>query len=261
MLKVVRKIVNSSLGLFGMEVRSKEDRARATMFESLRQAVRNGLSPKTVIDVGAAHGTLPLYELFPEARFILLEPLDEFSPALREIVRGLKHAECLVAAAARKPGKVILNVHPDLVGSSLYKEEEGAHVDGIERTVPAVTLNDVCAERETQPPYLIKIDTQGSELHVLDGADRIMAETDFIIMEASLFGFFKGGPQILHTTRYMKERGFVVYDVFDLRYRPLDGAMAQVDLAFVQERSKFRASHAYATRSQREQMKRLLGAR
>jgi FkbM family methyltransferase len=261
MLKAAGKIVNASLGHFGMEVRRKEDRTRATMFESLRQAAQNGLSPQTVIDVGAAHGTPPLYDLFPEARFILLEPLDEFAPALNEIARGLKHAECLVAAVTSKPGRVVLNVHPDLMGSSLCKEEEGAHVDGIERTVPAVTLNDVCAERGTRPPYLIKVDTQGSELQVLEGADRIMAETDVIVLEASLFGFFKGGPQILDILLYMKERGFILYDVFDLQYRPLDGAMAQVDLAFVQERSKFRASHAYATRNQREQMKRFLGAR
>lgn len=261
MLNPVRKMVTHSLGRFGLELRRKKDTERATMMQCLAGAVKNGLRAETVIDVGAAYGTPALYELFLDARFILLEPLSEFAPALREIAAGLKHAECLVAAAASTPGKVILNVHPDLVGSSLYKEEEGTHVDGLERTVPAVTLNDVCAERGTQPPYLIKIDTQGSELDVLDGADRIMAETEFIVMESSLFGFFKGGPQILDALLYMKERGFVLYDIFDLQYRPLDGAMAQVDLAFVREGSKFRASHAYATRKQREQMDRLLGAR
>ena len=51
----------------------------------------------------------------------------------------------------------------------------------------------------------------------------------------------------------MKERGFVVYDIFDLKYRLLDGAMSQIDIAFVPEKSELRKFHFYATREQRKQ--------
>jgi FkbM family methyltransferase len=261
MLNPVKKMVTHCLGYFGLELQRKKDMERATMYMCLVEAAKNGLQPATVIDVGAAYGTLPLYKLFPEAHFIFLEPLDEFAPTLREIVRGLKHAEYLVAAATSKPGEMVINVHPDLVGSSLYKEEEGAHVDGVERRVPGVSLNEICATRETRPPYLIKIDTQGSELDVLRGAEQILPQTDFIIMEVSLFGFFKGGPQLYDCMEFMKARGFVAYDIFDPQYRLLDGAMSQIDIAFVQDRSKFRKFHFYATREQRAEQNRRFGVK
>jgi hypothetical protein len=44
----------------------------------------------------------------------------------------------------------------------------------------------------------------------------------------------------------MKDRGFVVYDICGFVQRPLDGALAQVDLAFVKENGHFRKCHDYA---------------
>jgi hypothetical protein len=43
----------------------------------------------------------------------------------------------------------------------------------------------------------------------------------------------------------MKDRGFVAYDLFGAHTRPLDGALAQVDIVFVKERGRFRQSHVY----------------
>jgi hypothetical protein len=43
----------------------------------------------------------------------------------------------------------------------------------------------------------------------------------------------------------MKERQFVVYDIFGWHTRLLDGALAQVDLAFVKENGQFRKHHRY----------------
>jgi hypothetical protein len=51
---------------------------------------------------------------------------------------------------------------------------------------------------------------------------------------------------------FMKERGFVLYDMLGYSYRLLDGAMSQVDLVFVKENGMFRKNHSYATREQRE---------
>ena len=48
----------------------------------------------------------------------------------------------------------------------------------------------------------------------------------------------------------MKNLGFVVYDIFGEQFRPLDGALGQIDMAFVKERGIFRTDHAYATAEQ-----------
>lgn len=225
---------------------------RASMSGVLKQLSENGVSPQTVIDVGAAVGTKPLYEIFPDARHILIEPLEEFLPHLQSLVLQIENAEYIIAVAAETSGEKTLNVHPDLVGSSLYLEEEDSDVNGEPRNISAITLDQVCADTDAQEPYLIKVDTQGSELDVLKGATRILADTDVVIMEVSLFEFFKGGYQFYDCIQFMKDRGFVVYDIFGLQYRPLDGAMSQVDIAFVQEHGWLRKHHCYATREQRK---------
>jgi FkbM family methyltransferase len=228
--------------------------ARASMYGCLLQVRQNGFKPRTVIDVGAAQGTPVLYDVFPQARYILIEPLEEYIPHLKQLVDRLDIAEYIIAAATATPGNVVINVHPDLEGSSLYQEDEDSDVNGVERTIPAMTLDNICSERDTKGPYIIKIDTQGSELEVLKGAQTILKDTEFVILEVSFFEFFKGGPQVYDCLSFMNNLGFVPYDIFDLQYRLLDGAMSQVDIAFVPEQSQLRKYHFYATREQRSKL-------
>jgi FkbM family methyltransferase len=199
-----------------------------------------------------------LYEIFPNVKHILIEPLEEFVPQLDSLVQKLNKAEYIIAAATSTPGNIVINVHPDLVGSSVYKEDEDSNVNGVERAISATTIDEICKTRKTSGPYLIKIDTQGSELEALLGAEAVLRDTEFIILEVSFFEFFKGGPQFYDCISFMKKRGFVAYEVFDSQYRLLDGAMSQIDIAFVRDKSQFRKFHYYATQKQRDQQNKLI---
>lgn len=249
---VIRKLFDA----LGYEIRRKQPPShpvRGTMGEVLRQLGGLGLRPGTVIDAGVAKETPELYEAFPESALLLIEPLKEFEPALQKICAS-RNAHYVLAAAGEAAGTAILNVHPDQYGSSLLTEVEGAAVDGVPREVPLVTLDDVCTEKKLAGPYLIKVDVQGAELRVLAGATRILESTEVVILETSLFGFTVGGPQLFDVVKRMKELGFVAYDLYGLHYRPLDGALAQIDLVFVREAGRFRKSHAYATAQQRQEL-------
>lgn len=165
---IPKRLIQKFLNNFGLEIHRKQQvTPRASMRGCLKQVIEIGLQPQTVIDVGAAKGTPSLYESFPDAKYLLIEPLSENIPELEHWTRQLKGAEYVIAAANSTPGEVVINVHPDLVGSSLYLENEDSDVNGFERTVPAITLDQICQEKRTKGPYLIKIDTQGSELDVL----------------------------------------------------------------------------------------------
>ena len=118
------------------------------------------------------------------------------------------------------------------------------------REIPIITINDICRERNLQGPYLVKADVQGAELLVLDGASEILEQTELVILEVSFFRFAEGFPDFYDVIEYMKKHGFVVYDIFGGHNRPLDGARAQADVAFVKEVSQFRASHLWATPAQ-----------
>jgi hypothetical protein len=148
---------------------------------------------------------------------------------------------------------VSLNVHPDLVGSSLFREvEKDTNVNGVLRTVCAITVDSLVKETGAKGPFLLKVDVQGAELDVLRGAERMLADTEYILLEVSLFKFFQDGPDFNDVVLYMKSRGFVIYDISGLQYRPLDNALSQLDVAFVREDGLFRRRHYYATSEQRE---------
>ena len=148
-------------------------------------------------------------------------------------------AQYVLAAAGAASGTATFHVHTALDGSSLLNEVEGTVVDGVSREVPVVTIDRVCAEKSLKGPYLMKLDLQGAELQVLAGAQRTLSDTDAILLEVSLFGFLIGGPQFYDIVARMKELGFVAYDMCGTLYRPLDNALAQVDLVFVREQGRF----------------------
>lgn len=228
--------------------------------EVLNGALRNmkhlGLNPSVVIDVGAAYGTGALYGNFPKAHHLLIEPLEEFRPKLEEIAGRLGSAEVVIGLVGPEEGTGTLHVHPDLVGSSTLLEGEDSGVNGEPREVPMHTIDGLLSGRSGD--CLLKIDTQGAELLVLAGAEKVLDRCAAVVLEVSFIRFFDGGPIAHEVVAYMAERGFVVYDVVDAQHRPLDHALSQVDMIFVPESSPLLDETAYASREQREEQDRRL---
>jgi FkbM family methyltransferase len=218
---------------------------RITFREALTHVKRLGLEPRTVIDVGVAAGTPHLYEAFPNARILLVEAMQEAEPHLQAIAARRPGVEYVIAAASSRSGSLLLHVHPDGERSSSYWESDYVLNDVERREVPAVTLDELRRDRDLEGPFLLKIDVQGAELDVLEGATETLAHTEYVVLETSLFHFFTGAPLVGEVIAYLNERGFVVYDVLSIQHRPLDGAVSMMDLAFVKESSFLRRTHRF----------------
>lgn len=252
------RFANRVLGLAGFELRRSDAPGddRASILGILENARRNGLQPGSIIDVGAAFGDFSraAAEAFPGKGLLLVEPLEEYGDPLQALVSAFPgRVHWIKAAASSAAGQVTFHVHDDLVGSSMLREAEGAGVDGKERTIPAVRLEDEIRARRLAPPYLLKVDVQGNELAVIEGMGGALAETDFAILEVSFFDFFRGGSTVVDVVAAMAARGLVPYDVTHPLYRPLDGALAQIDLCFVPKSGVLRSQHSYASPAQRRE--------
>jgi FkbM family methyltransferase len=253
MPNAAKHLVVRLFNAFGLDIRRRRPATplRDSMAGGLAQLARLGFQPRTVIDAGVANATPELYSTFPSASILLIEPLVEFEPFLQKICSTYK-AQYVLAAAGSAPGSATFHVHADKFSSSLLTEVEGASVDGTPRTVPVVSIDQQCAEKNLPGPYLIKLDVQGAELQVLAGATRTLQQTEAVILEVTLFATMIGGPQFYDLVSYMKTAGFVVYDIYGFQYRLLDGALNQFDMIFVREDGLFRRSHAFATPEQRQ---------
>lgn len=258
-MAVLRKILDrlaNRLGYVKPRVEVPKKSVRTSVGETYQLVRGLGFEPATVIDVGVASGTPELYDAFPQAYFLLVEPLPDFELNLQSIL-GRLEGSYVLAAAGGSPGEAVLNVHHGhLDGSSLYKESMGAVADGAEISVPVVRLDDVVRQKQLKGPFLIKVDVQGAELEVLAGASETMRQAELITLEVSLFEFMKGAPVLHDVVAFMKDRGFVTYDILPSWTRPLDKALGQMDIVFVKEGGMFRQSHDYATV---EQLNAMLG--
>jgi FkbM family methyltransferase len=154
------------------------------------------------------------------------------------------NAEYFLVAAGAEDREVVLNVHDDISGSSLFPQVDGKALDGEQRSIPMRRLDSLLPEKLDHPVFL-KVDTQGAELEVLKGLGSRIGEIDLLILEATMMPMRHGIPQFADIVRFCEDTGFVVYDLLEGHMRGLDGALAQIDVAFVRKESALRSNAAF----------------
>jgi FkbM family methyltransferase len=174
---------------------------------------RPPLHVATVIDVGAGFGTPELYEACPDAYHVLVEPLVEYDEALAgwlERYRG----ERVACAAGEREGEATIEVDPDAPWiSSLLPHRGGGRREP--RKVEVATLDRLLVERGWEPPFGLKIDAEGYELRVVQGARRLLEQTRFVLAEVAVGRRLEGGYTFAEFVRAMDEQGFALCDVVD----------------------------------------------
>lgn len=197
------------------------------------------LAARTVLDVGANRGQFALLalELFPAAQIFAFEPLAgpraQLSAALGEeprvtvvpVALGSAIAERPMYVAARDDCSSLLALAPE--GSRLLPQACARAVE----TVRVVPLEDVVAPDQLVPPALLKIDVQGFEREVLDGAEPLLAHIDAVYLEASFCELYRGQPPAGELIGHLTSRGFALHGV----HNPLcdaGGRVLQADLDF-----------------------------
>ncbi len=215
-----------------------------TMSESLAQLKSTGFHPQTVIDVGVAHGTPPLYNAFPDAYFYLFEPVSDFERDIQSVLKRVR-GEYELCGLGETSSSATIFVPQEAVGASLMHRgisESDPHL----RTVPVRTLDEVFASKKLEEPILLKTDCQGGDLAVIRGGREFITRCDVIIMEVGMFRYWSAKtPDFADTIVEMKALGFVPYDFLDYMPRPHDGALGQLDVVFVKDHGPFRAVHKW----------------
>jgi len=216
---------------------------------SLKNLRRLGFAPARIVDVGAYKGewTQLALRIFPEASVLMLEAEEERIPELEMVKRA--HAgrvEYRIVLLGAEEGKeVVFNKYPNAPSANSVLNEWRADSVKVQVKRPMRPLDAILAEAGFGSADLLKLDVQGYELEVLKGASNALQATKVLMMEVSLIDLYQNNPLLHHVTAFLHERGFVAYDICGLMRRPLDRALAQVDMLFVPEHSPLRACKNY----------------
>jgi FkbM family methyltransferase len=219
------------------------DRRFADLRPFLEHVRQVGFRPNLIVDVGANRGqwTELALEIFPASRFLLVEPQPEMETALDELCRRQRNVRWVQAAAGARDEIRLQTIWPDLQGSSFLPLEDPRRIaTGEQRPVRLERLDDLLQRTGHGVPDLVKLDVQGFELEVLRGAPSILGRTELFILETSLYRFLPGIPLLREVVQFMAEHGYEVYDVPGYIWRPVDGALGQLDVAFARAHGDLR---------------------
>ncbi len=181
---------------------------------------RYGFAPDLVIDVGVHDGTPYLYKSFPQADFVLVDPLPGSAEAVAQAKPPARFSFHAVALGA-KPGRAVLSVPTTKPGKGSKMASLKARIDSQTRFITATeeievevtTLDSLMAQ--TPGRCGLKIDTEGSELDVLQGGQETLARCDFVILELSVTPRFAGLAPPSAVIAELARHGLELRDLLD----------------------------------------------
>lgn len=241
---IVNTIILKIFNYLGYNItKKKNDRPNLDGF--LKHVTSTGFEPETIVDVGVGRGTPELYQAFPEAYYIFVEPIEEFRPILEQLTKRY-NGEYHLAAAGSESGSAQINMRShDLEGSSIFKHRRESAKYLNPREVDKIKIDDLVAD--DRQIDILKVDTQGAELEILNGARSTLNNTELVILEVQLYSFSEDMPVFYDVIEFMNEENFAVYDFFGGYNRPLDNALAAIDVAFVKQDGLLGDKHTYSS--------------
>lgn len=211
-------------------------------FKIVTRAKRAGVSPRTVIDVGANKGqfSVACLELFDGAAVFSIEPDQAVAGVLRSNLKK-KHDRRVtvdVCAISSEVGQVTFHVNSDSQVSSLLPLGQDRKTyfprSMVERevVVPANTVDSLFNERSMQEPILLKIDAQGAEDLVLEGAVETLRRVRWIIIEVSFKKLYEGEKSFMQITEKLASHGFHFVRPLNVHLSPQTHEIMEMDALF-----------------------------
>ncbi len=209
--KVIKKVF-SFLGLSIQRKTSKDKKTKLNKKAYVWSTVSILPQVRTIIDIGVGpKGTYGLYEHFPQAHYIFIDPLEECRKAVEKYLDNGRNIFINTAVGAHNTS-ILINIARRPARSSVYKRQHSYLSEGVNtREVPMHRLDDICTSLTLEDPCGLKIDTEGYELEVLKGARETLEHMLFVIVEFHLKDAQKNGYTLQDIINYMNNDGFAAH--------------------------------------------------
>lgn len=208
-----------------------------TMNYAIKRCQAQGIAIETVIDVGASNGmwSESCIKIYPNAFYHLIEAQEPHKLDLENFKKQHKNTDFVIAAAGNKVGEIYFDNSGLFGGLAVESPFEGKCI-----TVPVTTIDAEVAKLQLKAPFLIKLDTHGYEIPILEGASETLKNANLVIIETYNFQIAKDSLRFWEMCAYMEKLGFLPIDMVDFMHRIKDNAFWQMDTFFIRkDRSEF----------------------
>jgi FkbM family methyltransferase len=193
-----------------------------------------GLSPQHIVDIGAHRGgwTRDALKYFPDAHFTLVEPQEQLQQDARDLL-AKPNIHWHTAGMGDKSGTMLFTLHTrDDSCSFRYPSEEAQRLGFRQVLIPVHSLDDLLRDSPLPAPGIIKIDAEGQDLRVLDGARRFLGTTEVFFVEAAV-AQREFENSIAAVFSKMDGLGYRLFDVSELNRTIRSRALWLTELVFV----------------------------
>lgn len=238
-----KKTINKILSVTGYQL-SKAKNTGATshhkndLLDNFYDILRKiNFQPRHIVDIGANHGTWTREALknFPHAYYTLIEPQYWLKDSIKDILDQNSKVQFHAYGAGEKEGSFLFTIHDRDDSCSFKFTTEEAKAGGYKQIeLPVITLNGLLANSELPVPDIIKIDAEGLDLEVLNGADSFFGKTEIFMVEAAVV-LKSFDNSFLKLANFMDQKGYRLFEITDLN-RPFNPKILWlVELVFVKK--------------------------
>ena len=167
--------------------------------------------------------------VWPDARYHLVEAFQHWEPALETFCRNDPRLSFTLAAAGENDGTTCFtnSVEDPFGGSAMPAPGK-----------PQWVVKQVAIDREVERlglagPFLIKLDTHGTEREILAGAEKTLAQTNLLVIE--MYNFGSDARRFPAMCQHVESLGFHCIDIGEPMFRDRDRAFWQIDFFFVRK--------------------------
>lgn len=169
------------------------------------------LKIETVIDVGVANGTKELLENFPNSFFYFIEPNPRYWDFIEKKLLKKFKGTLYKTAAGNKTGEEVF-FGSGITSSFLERQDMK---DVIKTMVKIDKLDNFLLDKKFKNT-LLKIDTEGYELEVLKGSEKLLKNIDYCIIEVRLENINTYNPSEI--INFLYEKNFIFHKILKIYY-------------------------------------------
>ncbi len=200
----------------------------------------------TIFDVGAHHGqTSSLYNsLFKNATIFSFEPSPDSFEVLKKCFVSNTNITPINCALSNTNGSVAFHINESSQTNSLLETDKRSNKTWDENLlntketiqIESITIDDFVKNNGVVYIDILKLDTQGTEYKIIEGAAKTIAEkkVKLIYLEIITMPTYKEQKYFDEIVLLLRKNNFNLYNLYNFSHT-LDGELRQLDAIFVQK--------------------------